>query len=123
MEFLFDLARIAGGLILGHALFSQWDKIYDDVQKASDWLAGFQGIIGGFSLLLGLYFLFHPGCFFMDLSGILLGLILLGVSLSNVPAIGNSLVKVSNFLKAFAYPIGIAALVSGLLGLFNLLCI
>lgn len=123
MEFIFDLAKIAGGLILAQSLFANWNKVYDDVQRASNWLAGFQGLIGGFSFILGIIFLIKPGCLLMDISGILLGLILFGVSLSNLPVVGESLHKASKSLNAFAYPIGIAALISGVLGLFNLLCI
>ncbi|GAA3522041.1 hypothetical protein GCM10022393_40670 [Aquimarina addita] len=112
---IFDLAKIAGGLLLAQSVFTK----YDSVGKLTNFLSGFQAIIGSILSIMGALYVLIPGCFLMDLAAILAGLVLLGVALKSVPGIGDILVRVSNILKAFAIPIGIGALVSGILGILN----
>lgn len=112
---IFDLAKIAGGLLLAQSVFAK----YDSVGKLTGFLSGFKAIIGGILSIMGTLYVLIPGCLLMDIAAVLAGLVLLGVALKSVPGIGDILVRVSNLLKAFAIPIGIGALVSGVLGLLN----
>ena len=123
MDLFFDLARIAAGLLLAQAMFSKLGSFEDEMEKVAAWLSGFQGLIGGFAFILGIIYVLKPGCLLMDLSGILAGMILFGYALARVPGIGEHLQKASNSLRAFSYPIGMAAIISGVLGLFGILCI
>jgi len=122
MELIFDISRIAAGLLLAQAIFSKFGSLEDEFEKVAKWLSGFQGLIGGFVFISGVVYLLKWGCFFMDLSGVLAGLILFGHALVGVPGIGEYFGKASSYLKAFSYPIGLAALISGILGLLNLAC-
>lgn len=120
---IFDLAKIGGGILLAQSVLMKYDAIDETVDKVAKWLIGFKSIIGGAALFFGtVYTFFYSGCFLMDVTGILVGLLLLGVSLREIPAIGGQLTTASNSLKAFSIPIGIAALVSGVLGLLNVPC-
>ncbi|MEO0896616.1 MAG: hypothetical protein AAFY71_09475 [Bacteroidota bacterium] len=120
---LFDFAKLGGGLLLAQVVFMKFDAVDDTVKSISKVLAGFQATIGAACLILGVIFFLTPGCALMDISGILAGLVLLGVSLKNIPAVGEALSKASTVLKGFSVPIGLAALASGFFGLFNIMCI
>lgn len=119
MDIIFDLARIAAGVLLAQVVLTKYDAIDDTVNKLAGTLSGFQGVIGGLSLALGVLFFLKPGCALMDLAGILAGLVLLGVSLKSIPAIGETLSNASTALRAFSIPIGIAVLGAGILGLIG----
>lgn len=122
-HFIFDISKIAGGILLAQSVLTKYESIDETIEKLAKWLIGFKSTIGGVSLGMGaIYAFLYSGCFVMDLSGILVGLLLLGVSLKELPAVGNSLTKASTSLKAFSIPIGIAAIVSGIFGLFNFAC-
>ncbi len=123
MHFVFDISKFSAGILLAQSVLVKYESIDETVDKMAKWLSGFQGTIGGLAFGMGvIYTLFYAGCFVMDLAGVLSGMLLLGVSLRNIPAIGEQLTNASNYLKAFAIPIGIGALISGILGVFNLAC-
>ncbi|GAL86371.1 hypothetical protein MYP_3600 [Sporocytophaga myxococcoides] len=95
-------------------------SIAESILKLSNWLTGFKVIIGFVCLILGLIFLFRPGCSLYDLTGILAGLVLLTDTLTGIPGIGESLTKLSRSLLPFTTVIGVASLVVGILGLLDL---
>ena len=119
MDLIFDLSKIAAGILLAQVALTKYDTISKTVDKLAGLLSGFQGIIGGLSLVLGVLYVLRPDCLLMDMAGVLAGLILMGVSLKSVPAIGEALNNASVALKAFSIPIGIAAIASGVLGLLD----
>ena len=123
METIFDIAKIAGGLLLAQQFFAQYDSVNTHVNKLAKWLAGFQSIIGGALLGFGVYFIIRPGCFIMDASGFLGGVLLLGFGLKEIPLLGEWLLKLSIWLKPFTIPLGIAVIISGVLGLFTSMCL
>tara|TARA_Y100000815_G_C13148046_1_gene426920 strand:+ start:251 stop:700 length:450 start_codon:yes stop_codon:yes gene_type:complete len=119
MGTIFDISNICAGILLGISVLDRWDGSSQIFTKAAGILAPFRTIIGCISLILGIIYIFRPFCTLYDLIGILAGLTLLSGSLEKVPSIGDFLEKISNGLTPFKAAIGIAALVVGLLGLFN----
>ena len=120
MDTLFDLSNIAAGIILASSTLMRFKSIADSILKISNWLTGFKVLIGFVCLILGLIFLFRPGCSLYDLTGILAGLVLLTDTLINIPGVGESLTKLSRSLLPFTTAIGVAALIVGILGLLDL---
>lgn len=119
MGLVFNLSLIAAGILLAQVALTKYDAIDDTVNKLAGLLSGFQGIIGGLTLVLGVLKVIGGGCMLMSVAGVLAGLLLLGVSLKSVPAIGEILHNASNALKAFSIPIGLAALAAGILSLLG----
>lgn len=72
-------------------------------------------VIGGAALGIGILFLLRGWGILANVSGILSGLLLLTSVLSKVPAIGESLVKLSSKLAPFKVFIGISSLAFGAL--------
>lgn len=119
ISLIFDIALISAGILLAQVSLMKYDAIDETVDKLAGILSGFQGIIGGLTLVLGVLRVLGGGCTLMSIAGVLAGLVLLGVSLKSVPAIGEFLNNASTALKAFSIPIGLAALASGVLHLLN----
>lgn len=119
MSLIFDIALISAGILLAQVALTKYDAIDDTVNKLAGILAGFQGVIGGLTLVLGVLRVLGSGCTLMSVAGVLAGLILLGVSLKSVPAIGEILNNASTALKAFSIPIGLGALAAGILHLLG----
>ena len=120
MDTIFDLSNIAAGIILATSTLMKIKSISDSILKLSNWLTGFKVVVGFTSFILGLIFLFSPGCAIYDLTGILAGLVLLTDTLINIPGIGESLTKLSRSLLPFTTAIGVASLIVGILGLLDL---
>ncbi len=120
MDTIFDLSNIAAGIILATSTLMKVKSIADSILKLSKWLTGFKVIIGFTCLILGLIFLFRPGCSLYDFTGILAGLVLLTDTLISIPGIGEPLTKLSRSLLPFTTAIGVASLIVGILGLLDL---
>jgi len=125
MIFIFKIANILAGLLLGITTLDKLDgesNFFNDLAKK---LIPYTTTIGGLSLGLGVFLLvFRDGCFLYDLLGIAAGLLLLTHVLSQIPTIGEFLVKLSKMLMPFKAIVGMAILVLTLLGFFgmNILC-
>ena len=113
---IFDVAKLAGGLLLAAQFIKDKTEFDAHVDKATAWLGRFQIIIGGTLLALGILYVFQKDCLIMDIVAALAGLVLLGVSLKSIPAVGEAIFKISNEVSKFAIPIGIIAIISGVLG-------
>ena len=67
---IFDLAKIAGGILLAQSVLMQYDSIDETVDKLAKWLIGFKSLIGGAALFFGTVYAFlYSGCFLMDVAG------------------------------------------------------
>ncbi len=120
MPILYELALICAGILLGLSALEKWDGSTQIFTKLAGGLRPFAAVIGGICLILGIWYLIKPFCFFRDLISILAGLSLLGGSLENQPALNQFFNKASSFLNPYRVIIGITALILGLLGLFNI---
>ena len=120
---IFNIAQVAAGILLAQSALMKFDQVDETVNKVANWLAPFKSIIGIATFALGILRLIGEGCFINDLLGVATGLLLLGMSFHKVPAIGGLLVKASTFLKAFAIPIGVGAIVFGLFAIFSGNCL
>lgn len=120
METVFDLSNIASGIILATSILVNLKGVGEDISKLSAKLSGFKVVFGSLSLILGVIYLFRPGCAVFEIVGIMAGLVLLSDLLKNVPAIGEFLTTTSHKLAPFSTGIGIAAIVVGVMGLLNI---
>lgn len=121
MGFILTIANICAGFLLGASALDKLDGEKNVFNKIALALAPFNAIIGGICLVLGLYYAFKPYHLILDLVSIACGFILLTASLSKVPALGGTLVKISNSLMPFKVIIGISALIAGILSLLNII--
>lgn len=121
MGLILNIANICAGLLLGASALDKLDGEQNFFNKIAGVLAPFNATIGGTCLALGLFYAFKPHNLIFELVSIACGFVLLAASLSKVPALGGTLVKISNSLAPFKVIIGIAALAIGLLQIFNIL--
>ena len=115
MSLLFNVALILAGLLLAVSALDKIDGETDIFNKIAKVLTPFNLVIGGAALGIGILFLLRGWGILANVSGILSGLLLLTSVLSKVPAIGESLVKLSSKLAPFKVFIGIASLAFGAL--------
>ena len=120
MIILFELALIGAGILLAIATLDSWDGSSQFFTKLANALKPFSTIIGGICLVLGIWYLIRPFCFFRDITGILAGLTLLGGALEQHPKLHDFFNKSASFLNPYRVVIGLIALTLGLLGLFNI---
>lgn len=116
IELLLTIANITGGLLLGIATLDKWDGDANFFNKIAGFLAPFQTIIGGALVVLAILNLFDGLIY--NIVSILGGLLLLTHVFGKVPALEETLRKVSDKLMPFKAIIGIALIVIGILSLF-----
>ena len=116
MGLIYVLAKICGGVLLGLATLDKWDGESDFFNKIAKVLAPFQTIIGGALIVFAILHL--RGSIITNIISILGGILLLTHAFSKVPALEDTLNKLSGKLMPFKAIIGIALLVVGILGLF-----
>lgn len=121
MGFLLTIANIAGGILLGLATLDKWDGEANFFNKIAKVLAPFQTIIGGALIVLPLLLIFRGGFTLYGILSIVGGLLLLTHVFGKVPALEESLRKVSSKLMPFKAIIGIALLAVGILTLLKIL--
>ena len=118
---IFDIANIAGGILLASNTLRNIEGLGEPVSKAAHWLMQFKNPIAWVAFVGGIFFLVaKPGFAIHDIVGILAGLILLEDNIKVIPAVGDTLAVWSEKTADFQSPIGIAALVVGILGLLNI---
>jgi len=115
---LLTIANITGGLLLGLATLDKWDGEKNFFNKIAGFLAPFQTAIGIALIVLPLLRIFGSGGYLFNIISLLGGLLLLTHSFSKVPALKDTLQKISDKLMPFKAIIGIALIVIGLITLF-----
>jgi len=121
INLVFEIACILSGILLGINLLSNQKSIGEAATSLSKNLTGYQFTLGSLALILGAFLLiFRPGGILLDVVGMVAGVTLLGSKLNDVPVVGNVLSDASNRLNTYRDYIGIAAIVLGILGLFNI---
>jgi len=114
---LLDIANISGGVLLGLATLDKWDGDANFFNKIAGVLAPFQTIIGGALIVLPIL----AGLNIYSIISILGGILLLTHVFGKVPALEETLRKISDKLAPFKAIIGIALLAIGVLKLINFL--
>lgn len=116
---IFKIANVLAGILLGITALDKLDGESDFFNNIAKKLMPFTTAIGGTTLGLGILFLLRSGGFLYDLLAIAAGLLLLTHVLSQVPAIGETLVKISKKLMPFKVIVGMTLLVLTLLRFFG----
>ena len=118
---LLDIANISGGLVLGLATLDKWDGEANFFNKIAGVLAPFQTVIGGALIVLPLLGILRGGFSIWGIVSIIGGLLLLTHVFGKVPALEETLRKISDKLFPFKAIIGIALLAIGVLSLLHIL--
>ncbi|WP_296314187.1 hypothetical protein [Winogradskyella sp. UBA3174] len=113
---LLIIFSISGGVLLGLATLDKWDGDKNFFNKIAGVLAPFQTVIGGALIVLAI--ITFRGQILFNVLRILGGLLLLTHVFVKVPALEESLHKISDKLMPFKAIIGIALIVVGVLGIF-----
>ncbi|WP_298514567.1 hypothetical protein [uncultured Kordia sp.] len=111
IEIIFKIACLAAGILLGLTALDKLDgesNFFNDIAKK---LMPFTTMIGGGILGLGIYYLLHFDHLIFNILAMAAGVLLLTHVLSQVPKIGDTLVKISKTLMPFKVIVGIALLV------------
>jgi cadmium resistance protein CadD (predicted permease) len=116
MGLIFSIATIAGGILLGITALDKLDGESDFFNNIAKKLMPFTVLIGGACLVLGILLLFKHILY--SATAIAAGLLLLTHVLSQIPSIGDSLVKASKSLMPFKVIIGIGLLILAILNIF-----
>ena len=115
---LFNLANILAGILLGVTALDKLDGESNFFNNIAKKLMPFSLVIGGISLGLGIWYLISFKAFIYPLIAIAGGLLLLTHVVSQIPAVGGTLVKVSKKLMPFKVIIGMTLLIFALIYLF-----
>ncbi|AUC77532.1 hypothetical protein [Olleya sp. Bg11-27] len=118
---LLDIANISGGLLLGLATLDKLDGEANFFNKIAGVLAPFQTVIGGALIVLPLLGILRGGFNLFGIVSIIGGLLLLTHVFGKVPALEETLRKISDKLLPFKAIIGIALLAIGVLSLLHIL--
>lgn len=111
IELIFKIGCLCAGVLLGITALDKLDgesNFFNDIAKK---LMPFTTIIGGGILGLGIYYLLHFDHMIFNLLAMASGILLLTHVLSQIPKIGDSLVKLSKTLMPFKVIVGVALLV------------
>ncbi|WP_215907182.1 hypothetical protein [Kordia aestuariivivens] len=108
---IYKIANILAGILLGITALDRLDGESDFFNNIAKKLMPFTTTIGGASLGLGIYFLLGFHHILYNALAIAAGLLLLTHVLSQIPTIGDSLVKVSKKLMPFKVIVGVALLI------------
>lgn len=117
---IYNLAAIAGGILLALTILDRWDGDKDFFKKAGNFLTPYKTFIGIILLAIGIVYLLKSGCLIGDAIGISGGLLLLADMVEKVPGVGKYLDKASKALIPFEVAIGLALLVMGATNLIGL---
>ncbi|MFK7899201.1 MAG: hypothetical protein AB8B61_00445 [Cyclobacteriaceae bacterium] len=120
MGLLFNIANVCAGLLLGASALDKVDGESNIFNKAANFLAPFNLIIGGACAGLGILSLIKGGGILYNAVSICSGLLLLTAVLAKTPLVGDLLVKVAAKLAPFKVTIGIASLVIGALNIVGI---
>lgn len=115
LGFIFDIANILAGILLGITALDKLDGESNFFNNIAKKLIPFTTIIGGISLGLGVWYLLGFKHILYSSVAIAGGLLLLTHVLSQIPAIGGWLVKVSKKLMPFKVIVGMALLILAIL--------
>ncbi|SDS02621.1 hypothetical protein SAMN04515667_1240 [Formosa sp. Hel1_31_208] len=115
---LLTIANISGGVLLGLATLDKWDGERNVFNKIAGVLAPFQTVIGGALVVIGLIRIFGGHSVLLNIVSVMGGFLLVTHSVGKVPALGDSLKKLSDKLMPFKAIIGIAILIIGILRIF-----
>ncbi|MBD3864268.1 hypothetical protein [Olleya marilimosa] len=118
---LLDIANISGGLLLGLATLDKWDGEANFFNKIAGVLAPFQTVIGGALVVLPILIILGGGFGIFSIVSIIGGLLLLTHVFGKVPALEETLRKISDKLMPFKAIIGVALLAIGVLSLLHIL--
>jgi len=111
IELIFKIGCLCAGILLGITALDKLDgesNFFNDIAKK---LMPFNTIIGGGILGLGIYYLLHFDHLIFNLLAMASGILLLTHVLSQIPTVGDSLVKISKTLMPFKVIVGVALLV------------
>ncbi|WP_353778582.1 hypothetical protein [Winogradskyella sp. 3972H.M.0a.05] len=111
----FEIACICAGILLAISHLDRLDGESNFFNNLAAKLKPFNAVIGFATLIIGVLYLFKWKCIIFALVGIACGLLLLPQRLAGVPAIGNTLVKLSNKIQPYKVIVGDIALVLGVL--------
>ena len=115
---LLDIANISGGLLLGLATLDKWDGEANFFNKIA---APFQTVIGGALIVLPILIILGGGFGIFSIVSIIGGILLLTHVFGKVPALEETLRKISDKLMPFKAIIGVALLAIGVLSLLHIL--
>jgi hypothetical protein len=111
IEIIFKIACLAAGILLGLTALDKLDGESDFFNNIAKKLMPFTTIIGGGIVGLGIYYLLHFDHLIFNILAIAAGVLLLTHVLSQIPKIGDSLVKLSKMLMPFKVIVGIALII------------
>ncbi|MGH1384652.1 hypothetical protein [Kordia sp.] len=111
IEIIFKIACLAAGILLGLTALDKLDGESDFFNNIAKKLMPFTTIIGGGILGLGIYYLLHFDHLIFNILAMAAGVLLLTHVLSQIPKIGDTLVKISKTLMPFKVIVGIALFV------------
>lgn len=126
MYLLIKIAGIAAGILLGLTALDKLDGESDFFNNIAKKLMPFTTIIGGGIIVLAIFELLQifgfggDRHFIFDLVALASGILLLTHVLSQIPKIGDSLVKISKTLMPFKVIVGIALIVLTVLRFINI---
>ena len=115
-----ETACICAGILLAITALDRLDGKSNFFNNIAAKLKPFNAVIGFATLIIGIVYMLKIECIIFGVVGIACGLLLLPQQLTKIPGIGNSLLKASNWLMPFKVIVGDAALILGVLGLFNM---
>tara|TARA_B100001059_G_C17726129_1_gene523528 strand:+ start:80 stop:457 length:378 start_codon:yes stop_codon:yes gene_type:complete len=120
INLIFEIACICAGILLAITALDRLDGKSNIFNNIAAKLKPFNAVIGFATLIIGIIYILKIECIIFGVVGIACGLLLLPQQLTKIPGIGNSLLKASNWLMPFKVIVGDAALILGVLGLFNM---
>jgi hypothetical protein len=120
INLIFEIACISAGILLAITALDRLDGKSNFFNNIAAKLKPFNAVIGFATLIIGIIYILKIECIIFGVVGIACGLLLLPQQLTKIPGIGNSLLKASNWLVPFKVIVGDAALILGVLGLFNM---
>ena len=120
INLIFEIACICAGILLAITALDRLDGKSNFFNNIAAKLKPFNAVIGFATLIIGIIYILKIECIIFGVVGIACGLLLLPQQLTKIPGIGNSLLKASNGLMPFKVIVGDAALILGVLGLFNM---
>ncbi|GFZ86179.1 hypothetical protein GCM10011531_16840 [Aquaticitalea lipolytica] len=120
INLIFEIACICAGILLAITALDRLDGKSNFFNNIAAKLKPFNAVIGFATLIIGIIYILKIECIIFGVVGIACGLLLLPQQLTKIPGIGNSLLKASNWLMPFKVIVGDAALILGVLGLFNM---
>ncbi|MEZ4792106.1 MAG: hypothetical protein R2783_01095 [Gelidibacter sp.] len=120
INLIFEIACICAGILLAITTLDRLDGKSNFFNNIAAKLKPFNAVIGLATLVIGVLYLLRIECIIFGSVGIAAGLLLLPQQLTKIPGIGNSLLKVSNWLLPYRVIVGDIALIIGILGLLNM---